>query len=145
MYFSLNKGEDLLKIRRQIAKLPYTVYFETEIIKDMNKIRYRIRQSRWLRPRLEYDYLPYIEGNERKLSVSFPSIYEDTILVIPTKGFVNISDFAKHATERQWLALFRHVRKLSKKGDAISTHGHGVAWLHVRIEEDPKHYYPDEV
>ena len=146
MYFSLNKGEDLLRIKQEIAKLPYNVYFETEKILNFNRIRYRIRRSRWLRPRLQYDYLPYIKGNEKKLSVSFSSIYNpDVMLVIPVKGFLHISDFAKHATDRQWLALFRHVRRLTRLGDCISTHGHGVAWLHVRIEEDPEHYYPEEV
>jgi len=146
MYFSLNRGEDLLKIKQEIAELPYTVYFETEHISDFNEIEYRIRPSSWLRPRLEYDYLPYIKGNEKKLSVSFPSIRNPNImLIIPTKGFLHISDFAKHATDRQWLALFRHVRRLTRKNDCISTHGHGVSWLHIRIEEEPLYYYPDDL
>jgi hypothetical protein len=146
MYFSLNEGEDLLRIKKEIADLPYTVYFETEYILNFNMIKYRIRRSRWLRPKIEYDYLSYIKGNEKKLSIDFPSIsHPDTMLVIPTKPFLHISDFAKNSTDRQWLALFRHVRKLTHIGDCISTHGHGVSWLHIRIEEEPLHYYPVEI
>ena len=63
------------------------------------------------------------------------------MLVIPIKPYVTIYDFAKRATDREWLALFRRTRKLTLKGDTISTHGLGVSWLHVRIENPPEYNY----
>ena len=145
MFFSFLDEKSLLRIKKQIMSIPDTVYFETSQIIKLDRVKYRIRKSKWLRPWLESDFLPYIKGNEKKLSISFPSIYEDTMLVIPTKPYLNISDFAKRGSDREWLALFRRVKKLVRKGDHVSTHGHGVSWLHIRIEEDPKHYDTQEI
>ena len=62
-------------------------------------------------------------------------------MVIPIKPYANIYQFAKESSDREWLALFNRVVKNLKSGyKYISTHGHAVPWLHVRIEKYPKYY-----
>ena len=77
-----------------------------------------------------------------KISTDFKNLSGDTVLVIPVKPYSNIYQFAKNGSEREWLALFRRVVKNFKKGQYISTHGHGVSWLHIRIEDYPKYFTP---
>lgn len=60
-----------------------------------------------------------------------------TLLVIPRKAYINIVDFAKKGTQREWLSLWRRVRKEFKKMKKpfyILTHGHSVNWLHIRLQ-----------
>jgi hypothetical protein len=144
MYVDLTNVNSLLRVRDEIAELPYNVYFETKPVKNLKRVRYRIRRAAWLRWKLEHDYDHELKGNEKKLSIAFWNKDKDTLLVIPTHGYLNISDFAKHGTKKEWLALFNQVRKNVRDEEYISTHGHGVAWLHVRIEEKPKHYRWDD-
>ncbi len=69
-------------------------------------------------------------------------------LVIPTMPSPNIRDFAEHATNTQWKALLaavgKEVKRRLKSSDFVyvSTHGHGVPWLHVRVETNPLYYKP---
>jgi hypothetical protein len=60
-----------------------------------------------------------------------------TLLVIPRKAYINIVDFAKKGTKKEWISLWRRVSKESKnmkKPFYILTHGHSVNWLHVRLQ-----------
>jgi hypothetical protein len=144
-YFSFFSKESLLDLKKKISNKKYTIYLETTSIEDKSNVKYQLRKSYYLREELEYDFDEYIQGNTKNLSVSFLSLNGKTCLVIPTKGYLNINDFAKKATDREWLALFRKTGKLVKKGDHLSTHGHGVSWLHMRIEKIPEHYEPSRV
>ena len=82
-----------------------------------------------------------ITKNESKTQTNIKSL-----LVIPLEQFVNIIDFTKNSNETQWLLLWKNVlfasnkMLLQNKYVHISTHGHGVNWLHVRIEKIPKYY-----
>jgi len=136
----LNSKKSILDLKKEIQKLDYPVYFETDQVQNFSHIVYRLRESRAFREKLEYNYMGYIRGNERKKSIAFWNPDGSTLLIIPTKGYVSISDFAKNGSDKEWTALFNNVRRCVKKGEYISTHGHGIAWLHVRLEENPKYY-----
>ena len=82
--------------------------------------------------------------------VSFPNLSGDTVLVVPTprrgKAYTTLREFMAHAPAEQqrelWKEVARQARKALKKHAClwISTHGLGVAYLHVRICTHPKYY-----
>lgn len=136
--------KDLLKLKKEISKYNDDIYFESYQIDDITKVKYRIRKTRNI-PKIANDraYKKYLEKNKRCLSTEFTSLSKGTILVIPIKPYANIYQFAKQSSQREWLALFnRIVKNFShyKTCKYISTHGHAVPWLHVRLEEYPKYY-----
>ena len=138
----LTNKNDILLLKKEISKTQNNIYFETRIIENFKNIEYIIRRSSSLatipdiRP-----YKKYIENaNKNSLSTHFYNLSKDTILVIPIKPYANIYQFAIHSSNVEWLALFRKILKNLKKGQFISTHGHGVNYLHVRIENYPKYY-----
>jgi len=139
-FVDLTDKNSLLKIKDEISSVSYDVYFETLPVINLKKVKYRIRKARWLRWKIEHSYDKYLAGNEKKLSIAFWNKNLDTLLVIPTRPYLHISDFAKNGSKREWLALFNRVRENVRYEEHISTHGHGVAWLHIRIEKEPKHY-----
>ena len=134
--------EDLLKLKKEISKYDDNIYFESYKILDLKIVKYRIRKTGGI-PRIPNDraYKKYIEENKNKLSTEFLSLGGDTTLVIPIKPYANIYQFAKGSSDKEWLALFNKVVKNFNPDDFyISTHGHAVSWLHVRIENRPKYY-----
>jgi len=66
-----------------------------------------------------------------------------TWLVAPTARCSDVSAFAAGATPAAWLAFWAGVLETrAAHGGFISTHGHGVPQLHVRIEPRPAFYTP---
>ena len=50
-------------------------------------------------------------------------------------------DFTFNASPKEWTGLWKRVAKESKKMKKpfyISTHGHNVNWLHIRLEKNIK-------
>jgi len=99
------------------------------------------------------NYLPfseYIKKSKNKYATAFTNLSGDTILIIPMprkdKNFASIKDFIDNASLKQQQKLWQMVSKcaihaLSKyKQIYISTHGYGVAYLHIRICYRPKYY-----
>ena len=138
---NLTNKKGILDFKKEIASKQNNIYFEARKLDKLNKIEYRIRKS----PRLpsvpdSRPYKNYLDKNFRSLSTQFLNLSKDAILVIPNKPYANIYQFAIRSSDREWLALFRRVAKNVKKGQYISTHGHGVSYLHVRLESNPKYY-----
>ena len=145
MNYNFFDKSNLLKLKNKFKKLDsQNYYFQSNLIKNKNNIEYRIAKSFWPIPNTpdSIPYQKYINKNKNSLSTSFYNLNKDTLLIIPIKPYANIVDFAKRGTEREWLALWRKVKKCTNnlKDYYISTHGHGVSWLHVRIEKIPKYY-----
>ena len=69
-----------------------------------------------------------------------------TGLIIPVLDTPNITHFAKTYSKKLWLEMWSlvelAVKYYSKKGIKlyVSTHGHGVDQLHIRLEINPKNY-----
>jgi len=139
----LTNKNDILQLKKEISKKQNNIYFETKKIENFKKIEYRIRRSLSnlatipdIKP-----YKKYIDNaNKNSLSTHFYNLSKNTILVIPIKPYANMYQFAIHSSDIEWLGLFRKILKNLKKGQFISTHGHGVNYLHVRIENYPKYY-----
>lgn len=82
--------------------------------------------------------------------VTFPSLYNDSTLIVPVpRGPVNayghLAAFIRQAPESQVDALWRVVSVAVASMIAhtplwLSTAGGGVAWLHVRLDTRPKYY-----
>ncbi|KLL05057.1 MAG: hypothetical protein MRERV_6c038 [Mycoplasmataceae bacterium RV_VA103A] len=115
-------------------------------------------------------FIPHLTPNarvrniEKLLATSFPNDRQpsDAILVVPTLkrqvedstkmlDYKNITQFTKNAPKEQQQELWKEVaEKLSEelaKSDRprwLSTHGTGVPYLHVRIDEKPRYYSFEE-
>jgi len=138
----MKSTRSLLKLKRTISQLQNNIYLQSSPVEDLRKVNFRIVRSYPLPYRADpVPYSEYLEHAGRKLTLNFVNLTGDVMLIIPTKPYATIYLFAKEASDREWLALFRRTASLTKKGDHISTHGHGVSWLHVRIEETPKYYH----
>tara|TARA_B100001113_G_scaffold316643_1_gene283561 strand:+ start:754 stop:1305 length:552 start_codon:yes stop_codon:yes gene_type:complete len=138
---NLRSKEGILDLKREIASKQNNIYFETRKVENLNEIQYRIRKSSRL-PSVpdKGPYKNYLDDTSKSLSTQFLNLSRDALLVIPSKPYANIYQFATRSSDREWLALFRRVVKNVKKGQFISTHGHGVSYLHVRLEDNPKYY-----
>jgi len=138
---NLKSKTDLLKLKKEISSYNNNIYFQSYPINDLKEVRYNIVKSNSFLPKV-VDSGPYKEYiDNRKISTCFRNLAGDVKLVIPIKPYPTIYYFALNGSEKEWLALFNKVVNNFKKEDKfISTHGHGVAWLHVRIEKYPKYY-----
>ncbi len=139
----LTNKNDILLLKKEISKTQNNIYFETRKIENYTKIEYRIRRSLSSLATIPdiKPYKKYIDNaNKNSLSTHFYNLSKNTILVIPIRPYANIYQFAIHSSNIEWLGLFRKILKNLKKGQFISTHGHGVNYLHVRIENYPKYY-----
>lgn len=84
------------------------------------------------------------------LVVSGHALQRDGRLIIPcnTSGkYGHLVEFLKRATKKEidelWskTAFFSKRSVLNKESVWISTHGHSVPWLHVRVMDNPKYYH----
>ncbi|MFK7972652.1 MAG: hypothetical protein AB8F95_19940 [Bacteroidia bacterium] len=93
----------------------------------------------------------YLDTEE--LIVSFLNLGKDAMLVVPTQqleveasAYAHIGSFVKEKDNKEQQAgLWKRVgeeyeKALYKQPVWLSTAGNGVAWLHVRICEEPKYY-----
>jgi hypothetical protein len=82
--------------------------------------------------------------------VTFENLGGDATLVVPSpRGddavYAHLAAFLRSAPQEQQQALWRALgqavaAKLSDRALWISTHGGGVAWVHVRLDSRPKYY-----
>ena len=142
MLLNLSNKQNLLDLKKKIANLKYQVYLETLPHNGIFKYRLRkIDKNREISDTPDpVPYREYLEKNSGKLTAVFKNLSGEVLLIIPTKPYASISQFARQGSDREWLALFNKANMCLKKGEYLSTHGHGVAWLHLRIEKFPKYY-----
>ena len=104
------------------------------------------------------DYTPFLKDpidllnskNRNKEAITSTNLSGDTHLVIPMprsgKNYANMYNFMISASGSQqkalWKLVAQTVEKLLKSYDYlwVSTHGHGVNYLHVRLSTRPKYY-----
>ena len=95
-------------------------------------------------------FVKHIDESKDPEATAFPNISGDTMLVVPMpkegKNFATLWDFMQNASSRQQQAFWKRVAKETRRqmklhGKVwVSTHGQGVAYLHVRICTHPKYY-----
>jgi hypothetical protein len=82
--------------------------------------------------------------------IVFPNLGGDAIMIVPCpiadhSAYGHLAAFVRYAPASQRDALWRAVgeimnRRVSAKPVWLSTAGGGVAWLHVRLDDQPKYY-----
>ena len=82
--------------------------------------------------------------------VEFPNLGGDAILVVPCphdalSDYGHLATYLRNSPEPQQHLLWELVgaamqRRISSKPVWLSTAGGGVAWLHVRLDDQPKYY-----
>ena len=86
--------------------------------------------------------------------IYFPNILGDTMLVVPIpstdqgidKYSGDLMSFLKYGQKNQQYALIQLFAKTAlnlietQQKLYISTHGHGLPWLHIRLSNLPKYY-----
>ena len=82
--------------------------------------------------------------------VEFPNLGGDAILVVPCpddalSDYAHLAAYLRYSPEPQQHLLWELVgaamqRRISTKPVWLSTAGGGVAWLHIRLDDQPKYY-----
>lgn len=139
-FFNLLSKKSLLKLREEIASLPYNVFFETGPVTNPKKIQYHLRKASGMRKVLERNFDKELATGRDELAIGFWNLTHTTYLIVPTEGYLHISEFCKSGSEEEWLACWDIIREKLNKGEYISTHGFGVSWIHFRLEKEPKYY-----
>jgi len=94
------------------------------------------------------------QQNGKKVAVAFPNLSGDSLLLVPlpkegSKGpckYTTIKDFIDNAPPEQqkgfWKFSAREIKKRLKKREKIyiSTHGTGIPYFHLRLDDIPKYY-----
>jgi hypothetical protein len=118
------------------------LYFISKKITDTSNIKFILKRTpHKIDKKLSGAYNTYVK-NSRGNTTSFYSPSGETLLVIPRKGYINLMDFTFNASDKEWVDLWKRVAKefTKKKFNYISTHGHGVNWLHIRLEKNIKYH-----
>jgi hypothetical protein len=94
-------------------------------------------------------FAAHFEGTEVSV-VAFPNLRGDAMLIAPRAetyldAYTHLGVFVRHAPESQRDALWRVIGETCLTVAAerlvwLSTAGAGVAWLHVRLDTQPKYY-----
>ena len=114
------------------------LYFISKPITDIKKINFTLKRRKYQINKIpSQKFKEYIKKSKGD-SVSFYSP-SGTLLVIPRKKYINLMDFTFNASPIEWVNLWKKVAKEGKKIKKpfyISTHGHSVNWLHIRLEKN---------
>lgn len=137
---------NLVSLRNELINLPGQDYYIEEhqdklkIVETKRKLAINVNEKPFA------EHIKMAKTQDLKYT-QFYNRSGDTLLVIPiVKTSPNITHFAKNTNKDEWLGLWKvvkqHLNKDKNKKLFISTHGHGVDYLHVRLEEHPKYYVP---
>ena len=120
-FINIFNKKNLLSLKKEISELPYNVFFETGPVYSPKKIQYHLKKANGLRKNLERSFDKEIYDNEKdKKAIGFWNLSNTTYLVIPTQGYLHISDFAKNGTEEEWIACWDVIKQKLKPKDYIS-------------------------
>ena len=103
------------------------------------------------------EFQKYIDENLGSYVASFSSLHKNATLIIPipqneVSNYKNLKEFTNNSSSEQWEALWQKVGEkmeeslLNANGASrwLSTSGLNVHYLHVRINNSPKHYCYEE-
>ena len=152
MILNLNSNKTILDLKNNMTNYIYKynsikpkyvwTYFISDKITDVKNIKYNIRHKiiKSNKPIDLITYKNYIDNNNKSKFTTFLSLDKKTILIIPIKPFINITDYVLNSSNNYWISLWKYVKIIAqhvidKYGHVyISTHGHGVNYLHIRLE-----------
>jgi hypothetical protein len=159
-YLDLTSDDSILNLKQNILtylqKIKETkkcniiwTYFQSAAISDITNIKYKIAHKCFKNiKKIDLQtYKQYIDKSDGNTAI-FRSLNKKTCLIIPKKPSINLTEFAVDSDNKEWLLLWKDVATttnkllLIKSPLYISTHGHGVSYLHIRIEAKPLYYEP---
>jgi hypothetical protein len=90
-------------------------------------------------------YEKYFKG--RVAAIVFPNLDRTALLVVPepyqNRKYGHIAEFIRNAPSQQihkvLILLAQTVKEHGPEYPWISTHGHGVPWLHIRLDSIPRY------
>jgi len=130
----------------------YEYFYETSCYKNEKSIyKEKFIKTKLLPKNQDYTlFLDYIKKSKNKYVTSFNNLSGKTRLVIPipkkNKNFSTLNEFCKNASKTQqiifWKKVALEIKRYKKNNEKVylSTHGLGVPYLHIRIENTPKYY-----
>ncbi len=85
--------------------------------------------------------------SHEELITTFPNLSGDALLLIPkdTGDYGHIADFCRNADNKLIQTLWKEVGKLTYQAIIdeqimwCNTHGHGVPWMHIRLDQTLKY------
>jgi hypothetical protein len=153
---------NLWSLGKDIPDIKSEVFFETSPI-DITKIDYGIYNETKVKITKIYNkpnYKPFEKKINQTETRSFLNLDKTCILVIPPyKNKNNIPNYStlyyfyKNSTYKEkqelWKKVAEEIKKIILKSQKhpsennklwVSTHGLGVAWVHIRLSIIPKYY-----
>ncbi len=146
-----NLRKILLKYIKKYAnsdKSSVWIYFISEKITDTSYVQFKLKHRiiTTTEPIDQITYKKYIDSGLGYTSI-FKSLDNKTLLIIPRIAYKNLTDFVLRCGGEAWVRLWTSVRMMAdlliqKYGSIyISTHGHGVNYLHIRLERRLKYKF----
>ena len=141
-----------LKDNYNMKNKKYEYFYETSCYKDEKSIfKQKFIRTNNLPKKQDYtSFLDYIKKSKNKYVTSFYNLSKSAILVIPipkkNKNFCTLNEFCKNASITHqikfWKKVASEIKKYKKNNEKVylSTHGLGIPYLHIRIENTPKYY-----
>lgn len=143
----------ILKFIKILQEIPFEYYvLQTPCFQKNNLFEFVIINKPELK-KMKLNTTVYKKYFNNNKVTSFLNLTGDTTLIVPQilsnvdkNIYLNISTFSKNAPINQQILLWKKVIdeiKKCKHKCFLSTHGLGIGWLHIRIDESPKYYLYD--
>ena len=131
----------------------YEFMWKCKPVKDLNdKFVYKFIKTSYPMKQDLKSFSEHFKKNQNKYAICFYNKSKSTKLIVPTpqkgKNFSNLHSFLNQAIKMQQKALWKKIAiefiTLKNKNNTLylSTHGHGVNYLHLRIKDSPDYGYP---
>jgi hypothetical protein len=113
-------------------------YFISKPITNIKKIQFTLKRKKYtINKKPGQEFKEHIKNSKGNATAFYSP--RGTLLVVPRKGYINLMDFAFNGSKKEWIDLWKRVAKETKKMKKpfyITTHGHSVNWLHIRLEKN---------
>jgi ribosomal protein L18E len=151
------KRNDIIDLINVLKNIPFEYYMiRSPLSIQKGKLSFNVIDKTKQLSKMKIDTKTYKKYFKTDKDVAvFMNLTNDTILIVPKilkskkinkNIYLNISTFSRNAPLEQqinlWKEVFKQLKKChkNKKDCYLNTHGLGIGWLHIRIDETPKHY-----
>lgn len=149
---ALKRKEFILNFIQLLQDIPFATYQlqSPSIHKPIKNFYMNVYESPGLQ-KMKLDTKTYKEYFKKNQDIAvFCNLTNDTLLIVPKilpktdkNIYKNISIYSRNAPLKQQVKLWKTVGKeldKCKGGCYLNTHGYGIGWLHIRIDQTPKYY-----
>lgn len=149
------KKNDMLYLVDKLKHIPFKYYMiRAPLSIKTGKFRFNVIDKTKKLSKMKQDTKTYKKYFKNRKDVAvFMNLTNDAKLIVPKylknisrRTYLNISTFSRNAPIKQqihlWEEVFKQLKKCHKnnKDCYLNTHGLGIGWLHIRIDEVPKYY-----